>query len=231
MCFQLDGLPPLAQMEHATIETQLHMAESQSAKSAQFFQECTLDGEDTMGLACFPNPGQGNFLVTKSSHPAFFQQPWTDVHPPWRLFNPPVPTDFDTGLKMDNYAHSVGAQFGVRACNISDHSRSQSLLAASPDAQEFVVNRIAQHQRRLQAVLHPGLNMTFSSIQLEISDLMVPSAQPCSTDDLAQMPGTDLSPLQAFAFSVCSFVMGVTATFAVVRRTRATSADDYHQVA
>merc|ERR1712127_403202 len=132
-------------------------------------------------------------------------------------------------LKMDNYVDSVGSQFVVRACEISDHSRSQSLLAASPDAHEFIVNRIAENQRRLQAVLHPGLNSTLGAMQLEISDLMA-LPQPCTNDNLAQMPGTEIGPLQAVAFTVCSFVMGATATLAVVRKMSANSADDYHQV-
>merc|ERR1712071_329064 len=131
--------------------------------------------------------------------------------------------------KMDNYVDSVGSQFVVRACEVSDHSRSQSLLAASPDAHEFIVNRIAEHQRRLQAVFHPGLNSTLGAMQLEISDLMA-LPQPCTTDNLAQMSFTEISPLQVAVFTVCSFVMGAAATLAVVGKTRANSAGDYHQV-
>jgi len=227
MCFQLDGLPPVAQMEHGLIEMRLQQAEAISAQRApRMFMTGTVDGNEDVG----PSP---HLFFTNSSHPDFFQWP-----PSYRdarimsMFNPPVPSDLwrKLALKFDNYVDSVGSQFVVRACEISDHTRSQSLLAASPDAQEFIADRISQHQRRLQAVLHPGLNSTLGSMQLEISDLMA-LAQPCTNDNLAQMPGTEISPLQAVAFTVCSFVMGVTATFAIVRRTRVTSADDYHQVA
>jgi len=132
----------------------------------------------------------------------------------------------NSALKFDNYASSVGNQFGVRACEVESQVSTQNLLATNPDAREFVSNRIAQHERRLQALLEPvGLNTRFNFIPLEIADLMVPLAQPCTNEDLAQMPGTTFSTLQAAAFSVCSFVMAAVVTSAAMRRKTVTPAD------
>jgi len=134
-------------------------------------------------------------------------------------------------LKFDNYASSVGNQFSVRACEIESQTATQSLLATNPEAREFLANRISQHQKRLQALLEPvALNTRFNFIPLEIADLMIPAAAHCANDELAEIPGSALTTLQVAAFSVCSFVMGVTATFAVLRKKTVTLADDYHQV-
>jgi len=227
MCFQLDSHMPVAQMQHDMIESRLSRAERIVREGApQHFVQYTVDGQVVMGA-------HGGPAFTMSSHPKFV----VGVNPPIedRLmggFNPPCPSDLRgpgsrLALKFENYTNSVGNQFGVRACEITDHSRSQSLLAASPEARNFVAYRLAQHQRRLQAVLqHTSFNFT----PLEIADVMVPSAQPCTGDELAQIPSTALSTAQTAAFSVCSFVMGLAITLTVVRKTRASSADDYHQV-
>merc|ERR1711957_488423 len=134
-------------------------------------------------------------------------------------------------LKFDNYVSSVGNQFGVRACEIEHQTATQSLLATNPEARAFIAHRIAQHQRRLQAMLQPvGLNTRFNFIPLEIADLMIPAAKRCTTDELAQIPRKALSTLQLAAFSVCSFVIGIAATFAALRKKSVSLAGDYHQV-
>jgi len=227
MCFQLDSHMPVAQMQHDMIESRLSRAEHMLRTGAQqMFVQYTVDGQVVMG----PRRGPA---FTMSSHPKFLvTTPDYNEDRMMAGFNPPCPSDLRgpgsrLAVKFENYANSVGNQFGVRACEITDHSRSQSLLAASPEARNFVAYRLAQHQRRLQAVLqHTSFNFT----PLEISDVMVPSAQPCTGDELAQIPSTALSTAQTAAFSVCSFVMGLAITLTVVRKTRASSADDYHQV-
>ena len=104
-------------------------------------------------------------------------------------------------------------------------------MAASPEAQEFIVSRIRAHQTRLQALLEPtSLNTRFNFIPLEIADLMVPSTRHCAADEIAQIPHNKMSAVQVVAFSVCSFVVGISATFAVLRNRRVTTSDDYHQV-
>jgi hypothetical protein len=226
LCFQLDGHIPVAQMEHAAIEQHIQQAELQGPQIAtQMFHQISLDGETDMG----PDP---RVLFTESSHPAFFAPPCerSDERMMSMMNPPPRVSCQHLGMKFDHFVNSVGNQFAVRACEIADHSASQSLLASSPDAREFVVGRIAENQKRLQTMLHPiGFNTSSNFLQLEIADLMAP-AQPCTTGELAEMPSSTFSTLQVAAFVVCSFVMGVAFTSAVVRKTRATSADDYHQV-
>jgi len=229
MCFQLDSHMPVAQMQHDMIESRLREVEQRSSQMAQQeFLQYTVDGQAVMG-------GRGGEIAfTTSSHPAWkVTPPNYEADHMMASFNPPPPADLRgpdsmLAVKFENYANSVGNQFGVRACGITDHSRSQSLLAASPEARKFVVYRLAQHESRLQAVLK---NTGFNFTPLKISDVMVPSAQPCTGAELAQIPSTALSTAQTAAFSVCSFVMGLAITLTVVRKTRASSANDYHQVA
>jgi len=168
----------------------------------------------------------GILFTETTTHPKFIAFPFGDTPGGHRL-RPPVRQVLDSiALKFDNYASSVGNQFGVRACEVESQVSTQNLLATNPDAREFVSNRIAQHQRRLQALLEPvGLNTRFNFIPLEIADLMVPLAQPCTNEELAQMPGTTFSTLQAAAFSVCSFVMAAVVTSAAMRRKTVTPAD------
>ena len=64
-----------------------------------------------------------------------------------------------------------------------------------------------------------------------MADLMVPSTHRCANEELAQIPHNEMSTLQVLAFSVCSFVVGISATFTAIRNKRVTTADDYHQVA
>merc|ERR1740117_926125 len=156
---------------------------------------------------------------------------WQQVYQ--HVFSPhPSHALLDTlAWKFDNYSGSVGNQFGVRACEIESQTSTQSLLATNPKAREFMANRIAQHQRRLQALLEPvGLNTRFNFIPLEIAELMVPAAQHCTNEELAQIPHKALSTLQAGAFSVCSFVIGIAATLGASRKKIVILADDYHQV-
>jgi len=232
MCFQLDSHIPVAQMQHDMIESRLRMMEQRSSQMAQQeFEQYTVDGQVVMGD---PVTVRDRVAFTPSSHPAFlFTPPDPDADHMMASFNPPAPAVLrgpgsTLAVIFENYANSVGNQFGVRACGITDHSRSQSLLAASPEARKFVVYRLAQHESRLQAVLK---NTGFNFSPLEISDVMVPSAQPCTGAKLAQIPSTALSTAQTAAFSVCSFVMGLAITLTVIRKTHASSANDYHQVA
>jgi len=234
MCFQLDSHIPVAQMQHDMIESRLRDAEQRQ----HMFHQYTVDGQLVMGLRHDMIESRlrdgPQLAVTASSHPAFvLTPPGREVDRMMASFNPPPPADLRgpesmLAVKFENYVNSVGNQFGVRACGITDHSRSQSLLAASPEARKFVVYRLAQHESRLQAVLK---NTGFNFSPLEISDVMVPSAQPCTGAKLAQIPSTALSTAQTAAFSVCSFVMGLAITLTVIRKTHASSANDYHQVA
>lgn len=229
LCFQLDGLPPAAQMEHDQIEMYLQQGEQMGPQMAQqAFQHWELDGADDVGPTY-------HLLFTQSSHPAFL---WPPPNPQelnmYRMFNPPPSEDLAVSLAatFDHYSSSVGNQFAVRACEIQSQSSSQSLLAGNPDAREFVVNRIRQHQRRLQSLLQPhSLGTRLNFVPLEIADLLVPAAQDCTNDELAQIPGKSFSTMQAAAFGVGSFVMGVAATFVAIRKRTVTPADDYHQVA
>jgi hypothetical protein len=224
LCFQLDTHVPAARMAHQRIEMQLRQAEQMTAmRPPPGWQHAMLNGQEVMG-----NPH--DVLFTDSTHPAFlkYDPTPTDYHM-MMMFNPPVAPELmrELAITFDNYADTVGSQFSVRACEIADHRSSQSLLAASPEAQQFFVDRIAQHQARLQ---HLFQNTTsFDFIPLEIADMMVPS-EPCTTEELAQTPSTALSTSQTAAFSVGSFVVGAAITWAVARKTRATSPDDYHQV-
>merc|ERR1719162_2366920 len=86
----------------------------------------------------------------------------------------------------DLYAY-VGNQFGVRACDVETHRATQTLLSSSPEVRDFISNRIAEHQNRLQGLLEPAaLNTRYNFIPLEIADMMVaPGGQPCSNELLA----------------------------------------------
>lgn len=239
MCIQLDGLPPMAQIMHDDIEMHLHQAEQAGPMMAQqHFAHYHLDGQDDIGPARPPSIGP-RLLFTQSSEPAFV---WPFHHPNplegrvLEMMHPaPDPQLLNyIGYKFSNYENSVGNAFGVRACEITAHSSTQSFLAENPDMRDFVRYRIAQHQRRLQAVLQPdSLNTRFNFMNLDnLADLMVPEpTQDCASEELAQVPGTTFSAFQVAAVSVSSFVMAVVFTSAAVRKRTATPADDYHQVA
>jgi len=242
LCFQLDHLPPVTQQQHDMIDSMLQQAEQMGPVIIQAQGvSVSVDGEQTVGLPMH-TPGDYRvspayaLLFTEDTHPKFVTVPFTPrVGPPqWALAPNPRPTVAQLeriAMKFDNYASSVGNQFGVRACEIESQTATQNLLATNPEAREFLANRISQHQKRLQALLEPvALNTRFNFIPLEIADLMIPAAAHCTNDELAEIPGESLSTLQVVAFSVCAFVIGVTATFAVLRKKTVTLADDYHQV-
>ena len=164
---------------------------------------------------------------------------WTEDGPPpvW-VFNAsssaPLMVGLErpnVGLKFANYVASVGDQFSVRACEVETRSATQSMMAADPEAREFIASRIVEHQQRLRALLEPAaLNFRFNFIPLELVDqMMAPAAQPCITNDLAQIPSRTESTFQTVVFSVCSFIMGM-ATLGALHKKRATPADAYYEV-
>jgi len=223
-CFQLDHLPPVAQMMQPQIEQNLQQGEQ---IAPMIFQQnghmLSVDGNNLQCL--LPHHGSAVVCFSADSHPKLIGLDTSAdmeraIHMPLNL-----------GATFHNYASSVGNQFSVRACEIESQSATQDLLAASPEAREFIASRIRQHQTRLQALLEPrSLNMRFNFIPLEMADLMVPSTHGCANEELAQIGHNEMSTLQVVAFSVCSFVVGISATFAALRSKRVTTADDYHQV-
>jgi len=237
LCFQVDGLPPVAQIQHDMIDHQLQQAEQMVPVFIQDLgRSLSVDGEPCIGTAVRIQQNEGSaggtgngavvFLFTENTtHPKLVALPLGETQA-GRHLTPELRRLLGSiALKFDNYADSVGNQFSVRACEVESHTSTQSLLASNPDAREFVQHRVAQHQRRLQALLEPvNLNTRFNFIPLEISDLMVPAAQPCTNEELAQVPGTTVSTLQAAAFIVCSFVMAVVVTSAAMRKKTVTPA-------
>jgi len=235
VCFQLDHLPPVAQMMQPQIEQNLQQAEQ---IAPMIFQQngrmISVDGDN---LQCLQDPHRrGGVCFSSDSHPKFLTI-HMDARESIMLQREIQPSPPDGSLdlvamKFQNYANSVGDQFSVRACEIESQSATQNLLAASPETHEFIANRIRQHQTRLQALIEPkNLNMRFNFIPLEMADLMVPSTHRCATEELAQIRHNEMSTLQVVAFSVCSFVAGLSATFAALRSKRVTTADEYYQVA
>jgi hypothetical protein len=239
VCFQVD-LPssiPVSQAQ-SLVDDRLGQAEQMAPMLIQQHgMRAKVNGQEAVGFVDMGEDGLDAppaVLFTNTSQPAFISLPVGRVEAQqYQQFMQPVP---DTALlkhlalKFDNYANTVGSAFAVRACEIESHSATQSVLASNPAAREFIVNRIAQHQRHLQALLEPEmLNTRFNFIPLEISDAMFPVEQPCTADELVQMPST-LSNFQMLVFVVGSFAMGMAATFGVLRRKLQMSADDYHQV-
>jgi len=217
LCFQVDHLPPVAQLAHDQIEQSLQQAEQIAPMIIQQHGgHCTMNGAPAIALALPPQTRVSGVFVfdANSSAPLLVG-----------LDRPNV------GLKFDNYVASVGNQFSVRACEVETHSATQSMMAADPESREFIASRIAEHQQRLQALLEPAmLNTRFNFIPLELVDQMIPpAAQPCITNDLAQIPSRTEGTFQTVVLGVCSFVMGM-ATLGALRKKRVTSADAYYQV-
>jgi len=216
LCFQLDNLPPVAQIQHDQIEAQLQQAEQMApAIIQQSGVHATVDGQDVMGMVGRPEPMTQAFMfVDDSSHPVIIGNGNAQNNPGINL-----------AVKFDSYVNTVGDQFTVRACEIESQSATQSFLATNPDARTFVARRIAAQQERLQALLEPGLlNTRFNFIPLEIATLMVPAEPHCATE-LAQIPPRASGTFQIAAFGVCSFVLGITTTFGMLRKKSATPAD------
>jgi len=224
LCFQLDHFPPVAHIMHDQIDMQLQQAEQ---IAPMIFQQhsghINLDGQEVMytpGPMIPRNSGLSALLFTDSSHPALL------------AFEGYIPIGLHhVAVKFDGYSGTTGNQFGVRACEIESHTATQSLLAANPKARDFVASRIAQHQRLLQGLLEPeGMNTRFNFIPLEFAESMMSTTPACTNDELVQSPGTQSSTSQVAVLSVTSFVMGVAAAFAAIRKKHVTPADDYHQV-
>merc|ERR1711865_1005873 len=100
LCFQLDGLPPVAQIYHDRIEQEIQDLEEHYRHMRMI--HWNVDGEDDKGM---PDP---DFLVTQSNHPAFAEARPGDMTL-FNVFNPrPSQELLETlALKFDNYANSV----------------------------------------------------------------------------------------------------------------------------
>lgn len=133
------------------------------------------------------------------------------------------------GMKFSNYVRSVGNQFDVRACEITDQSATQTTLAGNAQAREFIASRIATHQRRLQALLEPkGMNTRFNFIPLHFLSLMVPAVpKVCTNDVLAETAPMGASILQTGLLGVGSCAMGFAASFGALRKKGLPSTDGY----
>lgn len=232
MCFQLDGLPNFAQMQQATIAQDIAMAEQAGPGIAQQYgTRVTVDGVAAVGFEDPSGEHPGVWSFTDSTHPLFIGGPALPSQRHFYDMLQPRPSEDEinhVGMKIDNYANTVGNQFDVRACEVQSQMASQALLAANPTAKQFMASRLALYQGHLQALLRP---FGKSFIPLEIEDLMVPVAHDCDTDELAQIPPNAWSTMQAAAFSVCAFVTGIAVTFVALRKKPVTAPDDYHSVA
>jgi hypothetical protein len=232
MCFQVDHLPPFAQMERPMINQRLSMAEQAGPGIAQqYARHMNVDGEDVVAFADPSGREPGFAAFTDSTHPKLFAGPLQPDQERFYLMMQPRPS-FDElnhmALKADNYVNTVGNQFGVRACEVESHANSQALLAANPTVKDFVASRLAFHQGNMQLLLRP-FNKSFTP--LEIEDLMVPVGNKCGGDELAQISPKAWNAMQVSALSVCAFVTGIAVTFGISRKKHVTPADEYHLVA
>jgi len=223
ICIQIDNLPVPPQAS-AMVDANLQQAE----QMAPIFMQhegghFSVDGEPGF---CAVDPGHNDPILgvcfSDASHPKLLPLRNANLHR----------SGIDLGVKFTNYANTVGNQFGVRACDVETHSATQSLLASSPEVRDFISNRIAEHQNRLQGLLEPAaLNTRFNFIPLEIADRMVaPGGQPCSNELLAVASPKDASIFQILVFGVCSFAMGLAVTYGALRKKSVVSADAYHEV-
>jgi len=229
MCIQIDNLPPVAESHQwqAQFDASIQQAEQMVPAMIQNMgQHLVVDGEPSIGIFAPPD----NWFVVRpvlqsgqhTTHPELVTLP--PLGPPGRALS--------LGVKFDNYTAEVGNAFEFRACEVESHSATQSLLSSNPEAREFVANRIADHQRRLQAVLEPrALNTRFNFIPLKIADLMMdPMApEPCSSD-LAETSPKETSFLHMVSLGVCTFAMGVATTYGALRKKSVVTADAYHEV-
>jgi hypothetical protein len=214
-CIQVD-VPPQP-IPHEMMEARLGQA--QGLAQNVFDHEGhpgTVDG--TPGHGILLDHGQTIFAIDDDSHPL--------------LVVPDRNGQYFPALKFSNYVNSVGDQFAVRACEVEAQSATQTMLAENPEVRNYVAGRIAAHQSRLQALLEPKLlNTRFSFVPLEVMELMMaPAPKPCGNDVLAETTPMGLSSFQTVVFSVCSFVMGIAATFGTLRKKAVSSPSDYHEV-
>jgi hypothetical protein len=215
-CFLVD-VPPPPPIPQEQMEAQLGQA--QGLAQNVFDHEGhpgTVDGTSGHGIAI--HNGHTLFVLDDDSHPL--------------LVVPNFDGEFNPALKFSNYVDSVGDQFGVRACAVEAQSATQTMLAENPEVRNYVAGRIAAHQSRLQALLEPKLlNTRFSFVPLEVMELMMaPAPKPCGNDVLAETTPMGLSSFQTVVFSVCSFVMGIAATYGTLRKKAVSSPSDYHEV-
>jgi len=232
ICIQLDNLPVPPQAS-AMVDANLQQAE----QMAPIFMQhegghFSVDGEPGF---CAVDPGHNDPILgvcfSDASHPKLLPLRNANLHR----------SGIDLGMMFGNYVNGqsdvtfwdeVVNQFGVRACDVETHRATQTLLASSPEVRDFISNRIAEHQNRLQGLLEPAaLNTRFNFIPLEIADRMVaPGGQPCSNELLAVASPKDASIFQILVFGVCSFAMGLAVTYGALRKKSVVSADAYHEV-
>jgi hypothetical protein len=222
-CLQVDV--PAPPINHDMMDMQLQQAQQIATMQVQHLgNHFTVDGDAGVGIAMPPTRRQ-IFILSEDSHPELL-----------------VLTDLPTspggpimmgGVKFSNYVNSVGDAFAVRACEVEAQSATQTMLAEHPEVREFFAQRLAEHQRRLQALLEPtSLNTRFNFVPLQVAELLLaPVHEGCANDALAETAPMATSTFQTLAFAVCSFVTGVAATYGALRRKKATpSADAYYQV-
>jgi hypothetical protein len=214
-CLQVDiPAPPI---NHDMMDMQLQQAQQIATMQVQQMgHHFTVDGESGVGIV-IPPRGQA-VILTDDSHPELVV-----------LNHGPIMG----GLKFSNYVASVGEAFATRACEVEAHSATQTMLAENPEAREFFAQRLAEHQRRLQALLEPeSLNTRFNFVPLQVAELlMAPVHEGCANDALAETAPVAAGTFQTLALGVCLFVTGVAATYGAMRRKKATSsADAYYQV-
>jgi len=231
ICIQLDNLPVPPQAS-AMVDANLQQAEQMAPMiMQQIGGHFSVDGETGMGLVSSAHLGPDWDIA----HPnmLIFSD---ESHPELLVISPTIATEllvnFIFGVKFSNYADTVGNAFAVRACEVETHSATQSLLASSPEVRDFISNRIAAHQNRLQGLLEPAaLNTRYNFIPLMIADMMVaPGGQPCSNELLAVASSKDASIFHFWVFGACSFAMGLAVTYGALRKRSVVSADAYHEV-
>jgi len=228
ICIQLDNLPVPPQAS-AMVDANLQQAEQMAPMiMQQMGGHFSVDGEAGMGLLDPGNDKGSGLIFSVDSHPELLMLN-PNPHSPLgqRLASLP-----GFGVKFSNYADTVGNAFAVRACEVETHSATQSLLASSPEVRDFISNRIAAHQNRLQGLLEPAaLNTRYNFIPLMIADMMVaPGGQPCSNELLAVASSKDASIFHFWVFGACSFAMGLAVTYGALRKRSVVSADAYHEV-
>jgi len=241
ICIQIDNLPGPPQTS-AMVDAYLQQAEQMAPTIMnQLGGHVSVDGEPGFGIMVMETDGRSDYveyvgtptpavLFNEASHPQLMFS--NLVHPATDLIDP-TGGGIDVGVNFSNYANTVGNQIGVRACDVETHSATQSLLASNPEVRDFISNRIAEHQNRLQGLLEPAaLNTRFNFIPLGIADRMVaPGGQPCSNDLLAVASPKDASIFQMILVSgVCSFATGLAVTYGALRKKSVVSADAYHEV-
>ena len=236
LCFQVDHLPPVAQMERGNINMHLEQAEHMAPQVVQRFgHRGSVDGVHDVVLT---GPPGHAIAFTEDTHPLFMTTPLSFREKMFyqRLLHPsPSMESLDrVGVKFTSYTASVGHQFSVRACEIA--TATQTMLESNPEVRHFVATRISHHQANLGMLLEPmGLNTKYNFIPLGIADLMVPPPQnsTCTGEEMAQIELAQLSTSWSTGqvSSVCagSIVLGIAASFVALRKKRST-AEDYQQV-